>query len=144
MADIHKTGAIIMSKQDPSKIALIYRSRQDDWTLPKGHVKEGESLMNATMREIAEETGLPVSDAGGELPPIEYDHPKGDHIIVHMFLMQSEDDSQIKPEFEGDKIVWVDSNEVTVRLSYDNIKEYFTSVYETVGQAINDLQSKTR
>ena len=144
MAIVQKAGAIVLGEKNPSLIALLYRSKQNDWSFPKGHVEKGESVAETTRREVAEETGLPVRMVGDTLPPMEYDHPKGDRIVVHMFLMQSEDDSKLNPEFEGDKIVWVKASEVGGRLSYDNIKEYYAAVYGAVEKTISGLQPKTR
>ena len=124
-----------MSEKEPSKIALLYRSKQNDWTFPKGHVEEGESALETTVREIAEETGLPVSDAGGELPPLEYDHSSGNRVVMHMFLLRSDDDSRLRPEFDGDRVVWVDIDEVADKLSYDNLRDYFSSVIVQVRRA---------
>ena len=137
MAGVHKAGAIVMSEKEPSKIALLYRSKQNDWTFPKGHVEEGESALETTVREIAEETGLPVSDAGGELPPLKYDHPNGNRVVMHMFLLRSDDDSRLKPEFNGDRVVWVEVDEVASRLSYDNLSDYFLSILDRVKRAVD-------
>lgn len=141
MPIVQKAGAIVLSQKDPARIALLYRGKQDDWSFPKGHVEEGEEVAETTRREVAEETGLPVRLVGEPLPAMEYDHPKGDHIVVHMFLMQSEDDATLKTEFEGDKIVWVNYDEVAGKLSYDNIKQYYASVYTQVESAINTLST---
>ena len=32
------------------------------WTLPKGHVEKGESLLESAKREVYEETGLPIHE----------------------------------------------------------------------------------
>lgn len=137
MTETHKAGAIILSELNPSKIALIYRLKHDDWTFPKGHVEDGESAVEAAIREVSEETGLSVGKAISELPPMEYGHPNGDRITVRMFLMRSEDDSRLKPEFEGDQVIWIDVNEVVNRLSYGNLKGYFSSVLDRVKQNIS-------
>lgn len=42
---------------DGDEILLVHRRRYNDWTLPKGKLKPGESFQAAALREVAEETG---------------------------------------------------------------------------------------
>jgi len=53
-------GAIILREVEGQlKIALAHHPRATKaWVLPKGHVEAGESLEQAALREIYEETGL--------------------------------------------------------------------------------------
>ena len=53
-------GAIILREiEGELKIALAHHQRTDkSWVLPKGHVEEGETIEEAALREIHEETGL--------------------------------------------------------------------------------------
>jgi bis(5'-nucleosidyl)-tetraphosphatase len=48
-------GGIIVGKG--GKIVLVCQ-HGDSWSFPKGQINEGESLLNAARREIAEETGI--------------------------------------------------------------------------------------
>ena len=52
-------GAIILREVEGKlKIALAQHQRSiKTWVLPKGHVEEGESVEEAALREIFEETG---------------------------------------------------------------------------------------
>lgn len=40
------------------EVALVHRPRYDDWSLPKGKLKSGETAAHAAAREVAEETGF--------------------------------------------------------------------------------------
>src|ERR1700743_1070215 len=41
-----------------TEIAVVHRKRYgEDWTLPKGKLKSGESSLEAALREVHEETG---------------------------------------------------------------------------------------
>jgi 8-oxo-dGTP diphosphatase len=43
------------------QIAVVHRPRYDDWSLPKGHVEDGESELVAAVREVGEESGAAVA-----------------------------------------------------------------------------------
>ncbi len=130
-----KAGAIILSNKDKNNVALLHRSKQDDWSFPKGHVDPGENSTETMLREIKEETGLSVSILQ-TLPDLEYIHSSGKKISTKMFLVQSEDDSLLKIEFEGDEIQWVQCSNVINKLSYDNLKDYFEKTLLTVEKFI--------
>jgi ADP-ribose pyrophosphatase YjhB (NUDIX family) len=43
---------------DPQGRVAVVRQRARTWSLPKGHVEDGEDVLDAARREIHEETGL--------------------------------------------------------------------------------------
>jgi 8-oxo-dGTP pyrophosphatase MutT (NUDIX family) len=129
-----KAGAVILNSENRKKIALLYRGKEEDWSFPKGHIETNENPIEAMMREVWEETGLVVSIIE-MLPDIEYLNSQGDAIIVKMFLVQSEDDSQLKNEFEKDSIQWIDYRMVIEKLSHDNLKNYFKTIIQNVERA---------
>lgn len=139
MATIKKAGAIVLNQVNPELIVLLYRAKQKDWSFPKGHVEEGEEIAETTRREVREETGLPVRLLS-KLSPMEYEHPAGDMVVVYMFLMQSENDSALKPETLDDKVIWFNFKEVYEKLSYDNIKNYYKIVLPEIEKTIAKLK----
>lgn len=46
------------------EIAIIYRKHYADWSLPKGKLHNGETWLQAALREVKEETGYTVQVVG--------------------------------------------------------------------------------
>ena len=51
---VNKAGCILVNK-DTKQVALVYRDKFNDFSFPKGHVEEGESLIDCAVRETEEE-----------------------------------------------------------------------------------------
>lgn len=62
-------GILYVSHTDPhqERYALVQGRYTGKWSFPKGHSTDGETPMECTVREIAEETGIKHLP-----PPIEY------------------------------------------------------------------------
>ncbi|MGK5639791.1 NUDIX hydrolase [Streptomyces sp. URMC 126] len=67
-------GAVIAD--EGGKVLLLHRPADDYlgglWELPSGGVDDGETLVEALRREVAEETGLTVTAIGGYLGHFDY------------------------------------------------------------------------
>lgn len=48
-------GGVVLNKNDE---VLVVSSHHDSWSLPKGHIDQGETALEAARREIHEETGV--------------------------------------------------------------------------------------
>ena len=82
--EIMKAGSIIMN--DEGKILLLTIPNRDIWSYPKGHMEEGETVEQATRREVLEETGYEI-DIIRQLSDIIYTHEKtGEPIRIFMAL----------------------------------------------------------
>jgi bis(5'-nucleosidyl)-tetraphosphatase len=56
---IRASGVIIYYLEQDEPQFLLIRSRRDrSWGFPKGHLIDGEELLNGAMRELWEETGI--------------------------------------------------------------------------------------
>lgn len=52
--EISAAGVVV----NGDKAVLVFQTNTHTWTLPKGHVDKGESLLETAKREIHEETGI--------------------------------------------------------------------------------------
>ena len=112
-------GGLVVSKSDPTKVALIcHRNRGGgrDWCLPKGHLEDGESLEQTAIREIGEETGL-TGEIIAKLGEINYSFKaEGKRIkkTVHHYLLKEVDgalSAEGDPTGEVLEVRWFDLEE---------------------------------
>lgn len=76
LSDLPATPANPSEKQlrkllDSIEVCIVHRPKYDDWSWPKGKVDPNETHRHAAVREISEETGLPVT-LGPYLGDVEY------------------------------------------------------------------------
>ncbi len=59
---IEAAGAVLFRSgfAGEPEICLVHRPRYDDWSFPKGKLKANESRSHAAVREVEEETGIPI------------------------------------------------------------------------------------
>ncbi|HEU4741398.1 MAG TPA: NUDIX hydrolase [Meiothermus sp.] len=79
---------------------LLLRDRMGYWVFPKGHVDQGESLEQAAIREVQEETGI-RAQVVAELSPTRYTNNKGIQREIRWFLMRGEGKAQLEPGMTG-------------------------------------------
>jgi len=129
---VKKSGGIIIKQENNSiYILLLYRSKENDWSFPKGHIESTEDVDRAALREIKEETGLDVAIIK-ELEPNKYFNTRtGQEVVTYMYLLKPLS-FDLKNEFEEDKLEWVKLSEVEDRLSYPNLKDYFSRVKDQI------------
>ncbi len=52
-------GVVIRRNQKSNELeVLLTQDAKDRWTIPKGHIEEGETAKETAEREVREETGL--------------------------------------------------------------------------------------
>ncbi|QBI52347.1 NUDIX hydrolase [Streptomonospora litoralis] len=114
---IRAAGAVLW-RGDPQacEVALVHRPDRDDWSLPKGKVKNSEHLLTAAVREVTEETGLlPV--LGRRVPPQRY-LKNGWPKQVEWWAATASGESSFAPNDEIDRLEWLPVAEARRRATY--------------------------
>src|SRR6185503_110786 len=121
-------GGIIyrFSSKNPAKVEiLLLQDSKGRWTIPKGHIEEGESPRQAAEREIAEETGLTNVKVGPWLGKINFRYRRANSLVLmttEIFLVEALGQSdQIKPEQWMNNLSWLSSQDALEKIEYDDI-----------------------
>ncbi|CAN2230447.1 MutT NTP pyrophosphohydrolases including oxidative damage repair enzymes [Candidatus Nanopelagicaceae bacterium] len=111
---------------------LIGRRDQKDasgkkilWSLPKGHIEEGETPEQAALREVEEETGI-QSQIEKHLGIIDFWFMAGGkriHKTVHHYLFRESGGLLAAQESEVDEVAWFPLTEIIEKLAYPDEKK---------------------
>lgn len=133
-------GAIILNSK--GEVALVRNRAETLWFFPKGGVDDGESLEEAALREVREETGLTSLEYLDTFEP--YERPKiekdGSYSVseskrIHMFLY-SASETLLSPSLEIVDAMWCPLARVPESLEDAKDKVWFTKVFRRVREAV--------
>jgi 8-oxo-dGTP diphosphatase len=118
-------GGVVLrrDREGSTEVLLVHRPRYNDWSFPKGKLDGDESLEEAAIREVREETGLQCRIIR-KLSIARYDYRTADGSrkpkAVHYFLMELMR-GKLRSRFdeEIDSVEWVPLQEAASRLNYE-------------------------
>jgi 8-oxo-dGTP diphosphatase len=111
------------------EIAVVYRARYDDWSLPKGKLNLGESEEAAALREVEEETGLRCRTVRF-LRTVSYADRRGRLKTVAYWLMEPLE-GELRAEHEIDDVRWARATDVASILTYPRDVELVEESFAT-------------
>jgi ADP-ribose pyrophosphatase YjhB (NUDIX family) len=121
-------GGIIFrhSPKDPKVIEiLLIADSRGRWTIPKGHIEEGEKATDTAQREIREEVGLQKMKILGWLGKINFRYRRGNSLVLmttEIFLVEALGNTgAVKPEKWMDGVAWMPANEALEKIEYEDI-----------------------
>ncbi len=104
---------------------LLIQDAKDRWTIPKGHIEEGETAKEAAEREIGEETGLKEVKMGPWLGKINFRYRRQQSLVLmttEIFLVEAKGDTNdITPEEWMRGIKWLPANDALDKIEYEDI-----------------------
>lgn len=106
------------------------------WSLPKGHLEEGETPHDAAIREVFEETGL-SGEIHADLGVIDFWFQQDKvtiHKTVHHFLILAKSGQLVAQAGEVDEIAWVGLDQIAMRLTHDDEKNLIAKAHELLAE----------
>jgi len=126
---VHETtsGGVVFrrnAKTDKLEILLI-QDAKNRWTIPKGHVEEGEEPKQTAKREIQEETGLKDMKMYNWLGKVNFRYRRTHTLVLmtmHLYLVQATGNTDaLKGEDWMTDIAWMPAHEAVEKIAYDDI-----------------------
>ena len=121
---------------NPEGKVLVVNQNGDSWSLPKGHIDDGETALQAAKREVAEESG--VKDLILVKSLLTYERfriglrggdDKSEMKEIEMFLFRTNYVGDLKPSDPNNpEARWVEKEQVADLLTHPKDKEFFQKV----------------
>ncbi|MGH7141192.1 MAG: NUDIX domain-containing protein [Minisyncoccia bacterium] len=126
-------GGVVMN---PEGKIVVVSQHGDSWSLPKGHIDEGESTLEAARREIREESGITDITLIGELGSYErYRIGRGGRgedeselKSITMFLFKTSQRELAPSDPENPQARWVSPEKALTMLTHPKDREFLDGI----------------
>lgn len=137
MKQTQSAGGVVLNNKGE---VLVVNQRGISWSLPKGHIEEGENKIAAAKREIFEEAGIKNLELIKKLGSYQR-HKIGRDVkiddktelkTIFMFLFRT-DELDLKPQDKHNpEARWVSKEKVAELLSHPKDKDFFLSIIDMI------------
>ncbi|SFP85328.1 mutator mutT protein [Amycolatopsis arida] len=133
MVDPERTSAVLIGRLDRQGRLL--------WSLPKGHIEDGETTEQTAVREVKEETGI-SAHVLQPLGTIDYwfvAERRRVHKTVHHFLLEAWGGELSDEDVEVTEVAWVPLAELEERLAYADERKLVRRARELFAAEIEEV-----
>lgn len=120
-------GGVIYRRSEKTKQIeiLLIADAKNRWTIPKGHIEEGESSKETAVREVNEETGLKEMKVIKFLGKINFRYRRQQSLVLmttEIFLIQAlGDTNDLNPEDWMNGLEWFSTADALDKIEYEDI-----------------------
>lgn len=114
VVDVDRANAVLIGRLDRHGRLL--------WSLPKGHIEDGETVEQTAVREVKEETGI-SAQVLEPLGTIDYwfvAERRRVHKTVHHFILESTGGELSDEDVEVTEVAWVPLADLETKLAYSD------------------------
>lgn len=130
-------GGVVVNQE--GKI-LVVDQKGTSWSLPKGHVEDGETELETAKREIYEESGINklklIKKLGSykryRIPDTGKGEDKTEQKTITVFLFTTTQNSLNPMDDENPQALWVDKEKVAKKLTHPKDGQFFKSVIDKI------------
>ncbi len=126
---VHETtsGGIVFRRNEKTGATeiLLIKDAKNRWTIPKGHVEEGEEPKQTAEREIREETGLQDMKVMQWLGKVNFRYRRNHTLVLmtmHIYLVEGRGNTnRLHPEDWLSDIQWLPAAQAVDAIAYEDI-----------------------
>ncbi|MGB4966837.1 MAG: NUDIX domain-containing protein [Candidatus Saccharimonadales bacterium] len=125
---VHETtsGGIVYRRGKTGGLEiLLIKDAKNRWTIPKGHVEEGEEPKDTAEREIREETGLQEMTVKNWLGKVNFRYRRTHTLVLmtmHIYLVEGKGNTnRLHPEDWLTDIQWLPAAQAVDEIAYEDI-----------------------
>ncbi len=119
-------GGVVFRRNEKNGVEiLLIQDAKNRWTIPKGHIEEGETAKETAQREVREETGLAEVEVLNWLGKIHFRYRRASSLVLmttEIFLIAGKGNTdKLKAEDWMNGIAWFPASEALDKIEYEDI-----------------------